>query len=63
MARKSGAQRVTGALADATGKSDEEIRLALTVAVAAAGLFAAVRLLRWLGDLGSDVLVRSGKRS
>lgn len=63
MVRRNGARRVTGALADATGKSDEEIRLALTVAVAAAGLFAGVRLLRWLGDLGSDVLVRSRKRA
>jgi hypothetical protein len=46
---------VTEALADATGRSDDELRLALTLAVVAAGVFAAVRLLKFLGDLGADV--------
>jgi alkylhydroperoxidase/carboxymuconolactone decarboxylase family protein YurZ len=53
MAQRSGASRVTGALADATGRTDDEVRLALTVAVVAAGLMAALRLLTFLGDLGS----------
>jgi len=34
MARKSAARRVTGELADLTGRSDEELRLVLTVAAA-----------------------------
>jgi hypothetical protein len=59
MAQRSGAQKVTGALADATGRSDDEVRLALTVAVAVAGLLAVLRVLRLLSDLGSDVLGRS----
>jgi len=58
MARTSGAQRVTGALADATGRSDEEVRLALTVAAVVACLFAVVRVLKLLADLGSDVFTR-----
>ena len=59
MTQRSRAKRVTGALADATGRSDEELRLALTVAAIAASLFAALRLLAWLGDLGSNVLGHS----
>jgi hypothetical protein len=59
MMQKSRARRVTGALADATGRSDEELRLALTVTAIATGLFAALRLLKWLGDLGSNVLGHS----
>lgn len=64
MTHKSVPRRVTGALADATGRSDDELRLALTAAVTAAGLFAALRLLQHLGELGSDVLAhsRSGPR-
>jgi hypothetical protein len=61
MARKSGARRVTGELADLTGRSDDEFRLALTVAAVAAGLFAALRLLKFLGDLGSDIFSHSRK--
>jgi hypothetical protein len=61
MARTSGVRRVTGTLADLTGRSDEELRLALTVAVAAASMFAALRLLEFLGDLGSDILSHSRK--
>jgi hypothetical protein len=59
MTQQSRAKRVTGALADATGRSDEELRLALAVAAIATGLFAALRLLEWLGDLGSNVLGHS----
>jgi hypothetical protein len=43
---------VAKALADATGRTDEELNLGLAVAVAAAGLIAALRLLNWLQDLG-----------
>jgi hypothetical protein len=59
MAQTNGARRVTEALADATGRSDDEVRLALTLAVVLAGLFAAVRLLKLLADLGVDVFDRS----
>ncbi len=62
MTQRSVAGRVTGALADATGRSDDEIRLAVTAALAGAGLFAAVRLLDRLGELGSDVLGHSRRR-
>ena len=61
MAQKRGARRVTRALADATGRSDDELRLALTVTVVAAGLLATLRLLKILGDLGSHVFARSRK--
>lgn len=61
MANRSGARRVTEALADATGRSDDEVRLALTLAVAAAGLIAVLRLVKWLSDLGADVLGHSRK--
>ena len=59
MAQASGARRVTGALAEATGRSDDEVRLALTIAAVVAGLIAALRLLKWLGELGSDLFARS----
>ena len=52
VAQRSGAGQVIGALADATGRSDDQVRLDLTVAAAAAGLFAVVRLLNWLDGLG-----------
>jgi len=42
---------VIGAFADATGRTDEEIRLALTVAAAAAGLIALLRLVNMLDGL------------
>ena len=61
MAQPSGVRRVTGTLADATGRSDDEIRLALTVAAVVAGVFAALRFLQFLGDLGSDLFDRSRK--
>ena len=61
MAQQSGVRRVTGALADATGRSDDEVRLALTAAVVLAGVFAGLRILKFLGDLGSDLFDRSRK--
>jgi small neutral amino acid transporter SnatA (MarC family) len=61
MAGRSSGLRVTGALADATGRSDEEVRLALTVAVLVGALLAASRLVRLLGDLGADVLRQAGR--
>jgi len=53
MTEKSAVSRVSGALADATGRTEDELRVAMTVAVAAAGLIAGLRLLKFLGDLGS----------
>ena len=61
MAQASGARRVTGALAEATGRSDDEVRLALTIAAVVAGLIATLRLLKLLGELGSDLFARSKK--
>jgi hypothetical protein len=61
MAATSGARRVTEALAEATGRSDEEVRLALTVAAVLTVLLAASKLLTRLGDLGADVLGRIGR--
>jgi hypothetical protein len=59
MTQKSVARRITGEIADATGTSDAEVRLALTgaavVAVSAAGLLAALRVAKVLADLGTDV--------
>ena len=59
MAQTSGAGRVLGALADATGRSEDEVRLALTVAVIAGGVIAALRVLTFLGDLGSNAFSHS----
>ncbi|GAB7005444.1 hypothetical protein JCM18899A_29170 [Nocardioides sp. AN3] len=50
--------RVTEALADATGRSDDEVRAALTLAAVLAALLAALRVLRLLDDLGFDVSPR-----
>jgi len=61
MAQRSGVSRITGAFADATGRPDDELRLLLAVAVAAAGLISALRLLKFLGDLGSHAFGHSGK--
>ena len=57
---RTGARKVTGPLADWTGRSDDELRLALTLAGAAAALFAGVRLVEWLADLGQALGRRSG---
>ena len=59
MAQKSAASRVSGALADATGRTEDELRVAMTAALVAAGLIAGLRLLKFLGDLGSDVFGHS----
>jgi hypothetical protein len=59
MAGRSGARRVAEALAEATGRSEEEMRLAMTLAVLATVVFAGLRFVRFLGDLGTDVLGRS----
>lgn len=59
MAQRVEVRRVTGALADATGRSDDELRLAFTLAVVVAGFFTALRLLTFLGDLGAGVFGRS----
>jgi hypothetical protein len=56
MTQRSVAGQVTHALAEATGRSDDEVRLAATVAVGAAVVFAGLRLIEWLVDLGSNVL-------
>jgi hypothetical protein len=60
MAQASGVHKAVGALADATGRSEEEVRLALTVAAVVAGLMAAVRFLDRLAGLGADVFRRVG---
>jgi hypothetical protein len=62
MTQKSAASRASGALADATGRTEDELRLAMTVAVVAAGLIAGLRLLKFLGDLGSHAFGHSRKR-
>ena len=51
---RSRARRVTGALADVTGRSDDELRLVLTVAAVGAGLFALVRLINFISGLGGS---------
>jgi hypothetical protein len=48
--------RVTEALADATGRSDEEMRLALTALAVVATLVAGLRFLEWLSELGTDLV-------
>ncbi len=57
MARTSKASRVVGVLADATGRTDEEVAFALTVGVAAtvlmSAVFGALRLLDYLEELGN----------
>jgi len=67
MARSSVGRRVTGALADATGKTDEEVRVTLTLAGlgagSVAGLLATLRILNSLSNLGVNVLGHSRKES
>lgn len=53
MGRRSGVDQVIGALSDATGRSDEEIRAALALGVAAAGLVVLLKVLNRFEDLGS----------
>lgn len=59
MARSSGAKRVSDTLVDATGRTEGELIVGLSAIVAVAGLIAGLRFLKFLGDLGSDVLGRS----
>jgi hypothetical protein len=47
-----GIHRITEALADATGRSEDEERLALTLAVVGAVVTATIRVLEFLGNLG-----------
>jgi hypothetical protein len=63
VAQTSRARRVTGAFADATGRTDEELRRALTVAVAEEGLIGALRLLNRLGDLGFILFGHTRRRA
>jgi hypothetical protein len=49
---KSKAKQVTGALAEMTGRSDDELRLAMTVAVVVAGLIGVLKLINFLEGLG-----------
>ena len=53
--RRSMARRFTGALADATGRPEEEVSLVVTAAAVAGVVMAALRLVDFLVDLGSDV--------
>jgi len=50
---QSRSRQVTGTLAELTGRTDDELRLALTVAAIAGALFAALRFVNFLADLGS----------
>jgi len=52
VAHTSTARRVTGTFADATGRTDEQLRWALTVAAAETGVIVAFRLLDYLDRLG-----------
>jgi hypothetical protein len=58
MGQRSAARRVTGALADATGRTDDEIVLVATVAVAGAGLVLILRTVEFLAYLGTRVVDR-----
>ena len=62
MAQKTVSRRVTGQLAELSGRSDDELRLVLTLATAAALVTVALRMVRTLTDLGSNILARPGTR-
>jgi hypothetical protein len=49
---RSRARRVTGSVAEWTGRSDDELRLALTAAAVAAGLIGVLKLVNYLAGLG-----------
>lgn len=61
LAQPNGVRRVTGALADATGRSDDEMRFVLTLTMAATSLLAVLRFLRFLADLGIRIFGSSGR--
>jgi hypothetical protein len=67
MATRSAATRAVGVLADATGRTDEEVALALTVGAAAAALVAALlsvlHLFNFIEDLDIYIFGASRKRS
>jgi hypothetical protein len=50
---RSRAKRITGTFAEATGRSDDEVMLALTVAALLGALFAGLRFVNFLVELGS----------
>jgi hypothetical protein len=56
---RSRARQITGNLAELTGRTDDELRLALTVAAVVAGLFAALRFVNFLANLGARFRSRS----
>jgi hypothetical protein len=62
MTQSSGVHRVTEALADATGRTDDEVRLAMTVAVVGAGVHVTFRVLDFLGNLGVGALKNASSR-
>ena len=53
---------MTGELAQLTGRSDDELRLVLTVAAAAGLVAVALRTLKGLVDLGSNLRARPRTR-
>jgi hypothetical protein len=55
MARRSATRRVTGELADLTGRSDEELRLVLTIGAVGGLVTVAIGTVRTLMDLGCTI--------
>ena len=58
MTGTAGPQRLASALADATGRSEEEVRVAVALVGLATLLVAGLRMLKYLSDLGTDVVLR-----
>ena len=50
---RSRAKQITGTIAEATGRSEDEVMLALTVGALLGALFAALRFVNFLAELGS----------
>jgi hypothetical protein len=50
---RSRAKQITGTIAEATGRSEDEVMLALTVGALLGTLFAALRFVNFLAELGS----------
>ena len=59
MTQKGPAGQVIEAVADATGRSDDEVRLALTLAAVASALLAALRVVDFLDRLGASLFGRA----